>query len=898
LKETYDRQLQEQKQAYLKLDTTLQTIQSEHEKHMSVVNETQKQRYDQQVLNVAEAKRQDLEAGMKMKESEVEKAMAENRALYFKQLALNTKQYEQMLADAMRKNHEFEIAKKNEAKDLRSRKKAWGLNWLVADQSAYLSLVMRAWRYTNQISGLTLHYEKLLEFQMSKYELALETLQRQGAEAEAHHQQRMHDTKAAYEYQYTTAIAGLQDANKMAMKATRLKCKELGVSFIGKSMTTKETFFNFWRQAMIVAGDQRILDKQKAEQQAIVKDAEKQYHEMITSLRRKLKNQAYDLLGQEARGYLIECFGMWRTQIEIVRTEKQTLQQFSATAEDYEKRLKEIREAREAEANSYRAKIKFSSMAMIDQNSNAFLGAVVTEWKEETQRANQERHIQAQLDVLKKEARKESEHVRLKMKEKGIALIETSIFEVQAAAFVSWMRHTVTFTMDRKMKEAQTACDNKLIEQEVAFKQESSTFNKQLNDLKEERAVLKKKLAEMSTTIRGEIGQDRLLKEQTRMQLEEFRTRTAVLFEENRLQEEELTSLRSKVLVSATETTWMWRTANEAMAAQRERLEKQNAESLQATKRGFEQQLADRTLRQQRELEGKIYDLEDECAHQKQVIKSLLEEQAETIAEDMLNYDRSQMGAEDQMSRCWWYMQRHDENVEQRERLEHEIEAKKQMDAVVTKVATKENASQLDTVTQERDELKAAYDSMRLDISSKGVRFAQMENELRQAQEALQVKEAEVQKLQVFCLQPSMPQPVPGKKSSKPEEQDLKGLMRGFLQELLKGKKMKLQTEGGGPPTPTILSITKDLKFLTMKVGNENYKIPMAQIQQVVPGKDLPANVWTSTPVDDNTVTIVFGPSTDDQHTAAFREDTIEDRDKFVNSMKVLRLAMVQGQGV
>ena len=70
----------------------------------------------------------------------------------------------------------------------------------------------------------------------------------------------------------------------------------------------------------------------------------------------------------------------------------------------------------------------------------------------------------------------------------------------------------------------------------------------------------------------------------------------------------------------------MWQTAKEAMAAQRERLEKQNKESLQATKKGFEQQLADRTLRQQRELEGKIYDLEDENAHQKMVIKSLLED--------------------------------------------------------------------------------------------------------------------------------------------------------------------------------------------------------------------------------------------------------------------------------
>ena len=86
------------------------------------------------------------------------------------------------------------------------------------------------------------------------------------------------------------------------------------------------------------------------------------------------------------------------------------------------------------------------------------------------------------------------------------------------------------------------------------------------------------------------------------------------------------------------------------------------------------------------------------------------------------------------------------------------------------------------------------------------------------------------------------------------------------------------------------------MKFLTIKAGTDTFKIPVPEIQQVVAGKDLPANVWTSTPVDDNTVTIVFGPSTDEQHTAAFREDTIDERDRFVNSMKVLRLAMVQGQ--
>jgi len=228
------------------------------------------------------------------------------------------------------------------------------------------------------------------------------------------------------------------------------------------------------------------------------------------------------------------------------------------------------------------------------------------------------------------------------------------------------------------------------------------------------------------------------------------------------------------------------------------------------------------------------------------------------------------------------------------------------MGTVMKKIAIKENTDEIVALTKHSQELQQKVDEQQQDLNLKGGRIAVLENQLRSTQDALVQSEHQVQKLQVFCLQPQLPTSDsattgdggrPGR-PKKPEEQDLKGLMRGFLQELLKGKKMKLQTEGGGPPTPTLLSITKDLKFLTLKAGTDTFKIPMAEIQQVVPGKDLPANVWTSTPVDENTVTIVFGPSTDEQHTAAFREDTIEERDKFVNSMKVLRLAMVQNQGV
>merc|ERR1719161_1814996 len=106
---------------------------------------------------------------------------------------------------------------------------------------------------------------------------------------------------------------------------------------------------------------------------------------------------------------------------------------------------------------------------------------------------------------------------------------------------------------------------------------------------------------------------------------------------------------------------------------------------------------------------------------------------------------------------------------------------------------------------------------------------------------------------------------------------------------------MRLVTEGGGS-MPCTLSIVKDLSSLSLQAMYKTYNIPMPEIQHVIAGKDIPPNVWTSTPVDDNSVTILFGPTTEEQHTCCFRVETIEERDKFVNSMKVLRLSTVQGQ--
>ena len=72
----------------------------------------------------------------------------------------------------------------------------------------------------------------------------------------------------------------------------------------------------------------------------------------------------------------------------------------------------------------------------------------------------------------------------------------------------------------------------------------------------------------------------------------------------------------------------------------------------------------------------------------------------------------------------------------------------------------------------------------------------------------------------------------------------------------------------------------------------------MAEIMHIILGSNLPPEVWLSTPVDERTVTIIFGPSPNEQHTCCIREESMENRNNFAAGLKVLLLALNDKEGL
>merc|ERR1711904_702145 len=156
---------------------------------------------------------------------------------------------------------------------------------------------------------------------------------------------------------------------------------------------------------------------------------------------------------------------------------------------------------------------------------------------------------------------------------------------------------------------------------------------------------------------------------------------------------------------------------------------------------------------------GKIYDLEDKNSHQKMVIKSLLEEQAETIAEEALVYDRSQMAAEDHLSKAWLLNEKLIESDNLRQRMEQMFSSRDVIHGVMKTIATSDTVDQITALTQTAKDLTEKCDAHQQDVNLKAGRIAVLENQLRSTQEALVQSENQVQKLQVFCLQPQLGTP-------------------------------------------------------------------------------------------------------------------------------------------
>merc|ERR1719324_1315342 len=77
-------------------------------------------------------------------------------------------------------------------------------------------------------------------------------------------------------------------------------------------------------------------------------------------------------------------------------------------------------------------------------------------------------------------------------------------------------------------------------------------------------------------------------------------------------------------------------------------------------------------------------------------------------------------------------------------------------------------------------------------LAKKNARVQLLENDLRDVKEALSQSEMEKDQLKIYSLQPNATSGQPN--SQVKDEKQLKVQMREFLQELLKGKKMKLVT--------------------------------------------------------------------------------------------------------
>eukprot|EP00746_Dinoflagellata_sp_MGD_P123238 gnl/MRDRNA2_/MRDRNA2_57923_c0_seq2.p1 gnl/MRDRNA2_/MRDRNA2_57923_c0~~gnl/MRDRNA2_/MRDRNA2_57923_c0_seq2.p1 ORF type:complete len:457 (+),score=123.30 gnl/MRDRNA2_/MRDRNA2_57923_c0_seq2:128-1498(+) len=148
-------------------------------------------------------------------------------------------------------------------------------------------------------------------------------------------------------------------------------------------------------------------------------------------------------------------------------------------------------------------------------------------------------------------------------------------------------------------------------------------------------------------------------------------------------------------------------------------------------------------------------------------------------------------------------------------------------------------------------------------------------------------------------IQPGSPKCPRGPNSVDP--QDFKSLMRQSLKELIRGRRMTLIQEGGGCQ-PCTLQCSKDLVAISVTIietgqsqKSEVFNIPLLDVQQILAGRD--DHLCTSTPRDQKTATIVFGREADQMHTLAFQLESIHERDHFVNSMRILRLAMMKAEG-
>merc|ERR1711904_555698 len=121
------------------------------------------------------------------------------------------------------------------------------------------------------------------------------------------------------------------------------------------------------------------------------------------------------------------------------------------------------------------------------------------------------------------------------------------------------------------------------------------------------------------------------------------------------------------------------------------------------------------------------------------------------------------------------------ESDDLRQRMETMFASHETMHGVMKSISVKESADHLEALTKAAEDLQRKCDEQQQEVNLNAGKIAVLENQLRATKEALVQSENQVQKLQVFCLQPQLGTPATaggggrGDRPKKPEEQDLKG---------------------------------------------------------------------------------------------------------------------------
>mmetsp|Transcript_3879 Transcript_3879/g.7782 ORF Transcript_3879/g.7782 Transcript_3879/m.7782 type:complete len:224 (+) Transcript_3879:84-755(+) len=123
----------------------------------------------------------------------------------------------------------------------------------------------------------------------------------------------------------------------------------------------------------------------------------------------------------------------------------------------------------------------------------------------------------------------------------------------------------------------------------------------------------------------------------------------------------------------------------------------------------------------------------------------------------------------------------------------------------------------------------------------------------------------------------------------KQELERVQILIKGFVKEVLVGLGIEVVLEDGRR-VPCRFCMDCKLATVTLHVHGAVRDIPMTSIQDICSGKEL-RNIETTTPVDENCVTLVMG----NDQCVSFHFRDVATREHFATCMKVLRLAVDEG---